>query len=131
MLFGGLDPATNEVQATYLNADDVFGIPNLVELVHGFNDPLVVISDRFVDPVFTAAYAANALQKLFRPVITTSNDSAFLPGMGALCRYNLAESPYAVNGTLALTCERVTSRWAATDPKQFGSTVEGRSVYNV
>jgi hypothetical protein len=131
VLFCGLDPATNEVQATYLNADELFGIPGLVELVHGFSDPLVVISRRFADPVFTAGYAQSALLKMFRPVVTTQHDAAFLPGMFAMARYDVQEAGYAIDGTLAMSCERISSRWAATEPRKFGSRVVGRSLYNV
>ncbi|MDE2101081.1 MAG: hypothetical protein KGL39_27790 [Patescibacteria group bacterium] len=131
VLFGGLDPATNEVQATSIDADDYFGIPGLWEIIHGFSDPYVVISKLFVDPVFTAAYAYNAMAKLFRPTLTVENGAAFLPGMTPLARYNVQESGFVIGGTLALSCERVSSRWSAVDPSTMGTTVQGRSIYNM
>lgn len=127
--FFGLDPATNMVQGTYLNIDDF--LPGYTANVHGFRDPLVKISNRFVDPVFTEAYAYAALSRITLPNVWESHDCCFLPNLFALDRYAVDEDNEMISGIIPLVVESVTSRFHVLNPHVMRSTVLGRWAYNL
>jgi hypothetical protein len=127
--FFGLDPATNMVQGTYLDIDSF--LPGYTANVHGFRDPFVKVSNRFVDPVFTEAYAYATLNRVTLPNVWESHDCCFLPGLHALDRYSVDEANEMIYGTIPLVVEQISSRYSVINPKAMSSTVLGRWAYNL
>ena len=97
MALWGVDPATGQVQASYLSADNVY--PGFTRSVQGFREPAVDTSNLFVDPTFTAGYAGAALQRALLPTVFCEASCEFLPGLYALDRVQ-------IDGSRAQTAKR-------------------------
>ena len=128
VFYAGKDPATNSLQGTFLNADDV--VPRFTAERHGFRQPLVVVSNLFSDPEFTAYAAAKALQKVMLPNLFMTNGACFLPNMFALDRYGVYENTRDISGGTSLVCEEIESNFDVMNPQAFGSRITGRWIGN-
>lgn len=128
--FFGIDPAANMVQGTYLNADDFLG-QGWTANVQGFRQPLIAVSNLFVDPVFTAYFALRALSRVTLPTVKVECDTLFQTGMFPLDNYGVPASFAGLTEPALMIAETIRSRWDATDPSAFGSTIQGRWAANL
>lgn len=137
----GIDPSTHLIQGTFLNLSDLPGVDpdsgvpwaEFTTVAHGFPQPFVNISSFNVDPVFTAAYAANALLKLRMPTLKADWTTYYHPASFLLDQYTLSEPVALPSGPVAFSVESKLDRFAVLnwDGSVPSSTFSGRRVMNL
>ena len=130
ILLGSIDVGNGVPFYNLKTADDFYDMPGISLEMDGFYRPYVDISKRFSDPTFTEWYSQWLMWRLFRPTITMQTRSCYQMYGYPLMNYSITESPYLIDGTLYLTCERIVSRWSSTDPTMLGSEITGRLISN-
>lgn len=126
----GINPSTHQPYGALANVDDL--IPGFTDEIHGFRDPLIMVSRLYDDPVAMNTMVEAALQKCMVPNALVNSGHMFLTTMSILDQYSVQEEGFVINGAINLSLEDFRARWSNNGTSiDMGSSMRGRWLLNL